>query len=132
MDIIKKEIQDNILAFIKAYNFHTPIETIWGSGLQEMRVIYRTEYFDASSPNYQRGIGDIIVIFTSNYRVIIRQIISGTWCFALLSEPYRVTEEVWHLSTNQEKLLPNLKTALEAGYPYKNDYGTFIIYKQEK
>ena len=127
MEQIKKNIEESVLDFIKAYEFKTPMKTIWGDGVQEMRVMYKYDYFDPNSPYYKKGLCDILVIFTSNYRVIIRQIISGSWCFALLSEPYNVTEEVWQLSDKQLALLPTLTKALESGFLYKNNYGNFKI-----
>ena len=103
-----------------------------GDGIKQLRVLYKPDYFNCDSPNYKKGIGDIIVIFESDYRVVIKNIISGTWCFALLKGPYNVIEEEWHISTEQEKIIPTLLLALEEGFPHRNSFSNLNFDFKEK
>ena len=127
MKTILKNIENAVLHFIQAYTFDTSLEKILGNEIVQLRVLYKPDYFQEGHPYFKKGIGDVIIIFDSDYRVIIKQTIGGTWCFALLNAPYNVIEEHWSLSVEQKEVLPDLIKALEAGFPYRNNYSNLYV-----
>lgn len=122
MQQIGQKIQDNVLAFIQGYEFRVPFEQIIGHGVIQIRILYKADYFKENSEFYKKGIGTIIAIFSSGYEVVVKETVDSIWCFALKDGPFNILEEVWNLSEKQQTLIPELRNALEQGFPYHNEY----------
>lgn len=122
MQQIEQKIQDNVLAFIQAYEFRIPLEQIIGDGVVQIRILYKADYFNKNSEFYKKGIGTIIATFASGYEVVVKETVDSIWCFALKDEPFNILEEVWNLSEKQQAIMPELINVLEQGYAYCNKY----------
>ncbi len=127
VQLIKEDIVNTTLEFIKSYDFAVPHKQIVGSGINKIRVFYKTDYFDENSIYYKKGIGDVLVYFNSGYTIVIKETVSKSWCFALSDSPHRVEEEVWQLTDKQEAIIPELRKALEAGFPHRNRHANLTI-----
>ena len=56
MQQIEQKIQDNVLAFIQAYEFRIPLEQIIGDGVVQIRILYKADYFNKNSEFYKMEI----------------------------------------------------------------------------
>lgn len=122
-----KNIQIYTLDFVQGYQFKVPMHIILGNEMPQIKVLYKSDYFNPKSEFYKKGIGDIVINFKSGYTIIIKETVGRSWGFALLDKPHYVAEEVWELSEKQKDCIPLLRDSLEKGYPYRNHYGNLTV-----
>ena len=125
MQDVKNDIVNEALEFIKRYNFCISMDEVLMGGVDKVRICYKLDYFDENNEYYKKGIGDIILQFHSGYTIVIKENVSGNWCFALLGSSNFIIEEVWRLSDAQYDRLSKLRKALEKGVVFRNSYGNF-------
>ena len=132
MNQIFENIKDSVLKFINGYPFQTELDECWATNVDYIYIYYKSDYFREDGEYYKKGIGNIIVHFSSGYQVVIKHTVDDIWCFAVLDSPYDIREEVWILSDTQKSILPEMTKCLEQGFSYRNKYSNlFLIFNQQ-